>query len=192
LLSQDEARFSLIPTLRTTLGVTGHRPLVGNLDGQASLSLCGALNQVTGRLTTRLVERPQPPKKGRLSTRRYLQEAFAHPLRDMARAYPAAQFPRGVIVIDKAPGHQGAAITAVLADYPQLEWYPLPSYSPQLQMIERFWQVLRRRATHNRLFPTMAGLKQALRNSLSYYHTLKHRLLSVMQSKRNRTKSSTA
>jgi hypothetical protein len=53
-------------------------------------------------------------------------------------------------------------------------------------------QPIRRRATHHRLFPMMAGLKQALRNSLSYSHTLKHRLLSVMQSKRNRTKSSTA
>jgi hypothetical protein len=61
-----------------------------------------------------------------------------------------------------------------------------------LQVIERFWKVLRRRATHNRLFSTMAGLKQALRSSLSYYHTLKQRLLSVIQSKRNRTKLSTA
>src|SRR5262249_61965643 len=52
LLSQDEARFSLIPTLRTTLGVKGHRPLVGNLDGHDVLYVFGALNLVTGRLTT--------------------------------------------------------------------------------------------------------------------------------------------
>jgi hypothetical protein len=32
LLSQDEARFPLVPTLRTTLGVKGHRPLVGTWD----------------------------------------------------------------------------------------------------------------------------------------------------------------
>src|SRR5262245_49692810 len=66
LLSQDEARFSRIPTVRTTLGVKGHRPLVGTLDCQASLSLFGALNLVTGQLITRLVERPRPPKQGRL------------------------------------------------------------------------------------------------------------------------------
>jgi hypothetical protein len=138
------------------------------------------------------VEYPQPTKQGRLSKRRYLQEAFAHHLRDIARAYPVAQFPRVVVVIDNASWHKGAAITAVLAEYPQLELYPLPSYSPQLQVIERFWKVLRRRATHNRLFLTMAGLKRALCSNLSYYHTLKQRLLSVMQSKRNQTKLSTA
>jgi transposase len=192
LLSQDEARFSLIPTLRTTLGVKGHRPLVGNLDCHEFLYLFGALNLVTGQLTTRMVERPPSAKKIRVSKPRYLQAGVARHLRDIARAYPAAQYPRVVIVIDKAPWHRGAVIQAVLAECPHLECYLLPSYSPQLQVIERFWKVLRRRATHNRLFPALAQLKHALRSSLSYYHTLKHRVLSVIQSKRNRTKLSTA
>jgi transposase len=59
LRSQDEARFSLIPTLRTTLGLKGHRPLVGHLDGHDLVYVFGALTMVTGRLTTRLVERGQ-------------------------------------------------------------------------------------------------------------------------------------
>ena len=46
--------------------------------------------------------------------------------------------------------------------------------------------------THHRLFTTIAQLKSALRNSLSYYHTLKHRVLSLIQSPRNRTKSAIA
>jgi transposase len=191
LLSQDEARFSLIPTLRTTLGVKGHRPLVGNLDGHDVLYVFGALNLVTGRLTTCIVERPRPATPTR-SKPRYLQEAFARHWRDIARVYPAEQYPRVVVVIDKASWHRGALITAVLEAFPHLELYPLPSYSPQLQVIERFWKVLRRRATHNRLFPTMAQLKQTVRNSLCYYQTLKHRVLSVIQSARKRTKSSAA
>ncbi len=121
-----------------------------------------------------------------------MQEAFARHLRDIARLYPAAHYPRVVLVIDKASWHRGACITAVLAACPHLELYPLPSYSPKLQVIERFWKVLRRRATHNRLFLTMAQLKQALRNSLCYYQTLKHRVLSVIQSLRKRSKSSAA
>jgi hypothetical protein len=44
-------------------------------------------------------------------------------------------------------------------------------------VIERFWKVLRRRATHNRLFPTLAQLKRTLRNNLCYYQTLKQRVL---------------
>jgi transposase len=188
LLSQDEARFAMIPTLRTTLGVKGHRPLVGNLDCHDVLYVFGALNLVTGRLTTCLVERPRTTR----SKQRYLQAAFARHLRDIARAYPAEQFPRVVVVIDKASWHRGALVTAVLETFPHLELYPLPSYSPKLQVIERFWKVLRRRATHNRLFLTMAQLKQTVRNSLCYYQTLKHRVLSIIQSARKRTKATAA
>ena len=38
--------------------------------------------------------------------------------------------------------------------------------SPQLIPVERFWKKLRRRATHNRLFDTLADLKASLRASL--------------------------
>ena len=82
MLSQDEARFSLIPTLRTTLGVKGHRPLVGNLDCHDVLYIFGALNLVTGQLTTRMVERPRIPTR---ATQRYVQAAFARHVRDIAR-----------------------------------------------------------------------------------------------------------
>jgi hypothetical protein len=34
LLSQDEARFPLVPTLRATLGVKGYRPRVGTWDNK--------------------------------------------------------------------------------------------------------------------------------------------------------------
>jgi transposase len=179
----------MIPTLRTTLGVKGHRPVVGNLDCHDVLYVFGALNLVTGQLTTRIVERPRIPTR---SKQRYLQAAFAHHLRDLARAYPATQYPRVVGVIDKAAWHRGAFVTAVLRACPHLELYPLPSYSPQLQVIERFWKVLRRRATHNRLFPTLAQLKRTIRHNLCYYQPLKHRILSIIQSSRKRTKSSAA
>jgi transposase len=192
LLSQDAARFSLLPTLRTTLGIKGHRPVVGNLDGHEYLYLFGALNLLSGRLTTRLVERPTKSKRHRAAKYRYLQEAFARHLRDLARAYPAERHGRVVIVVDKASWHKGALIKQVLADHPHLERYPLPSYSPKLQVIERFWKLLRRRATHNRLFETMAKLKQALRSSVCYYQTLTHRLLTLIASRRKRTKSSAA
>jgi transposase len=188
LLSQDEARFSLVPTLRTTLGVKGHRPLVGNLDCHDSLYVFGALNLVSGRLTSRLVVRPRKRQRPAVSKHRYLQAGFATHLRAIARAYPAIDHPRVVVVIDQAPWHRGTLINEVLAAYRPLEVYPLPSYSPQLQVIERFWKVLRRRATHNRLFPTMAGLTQSLRNNLCYYQTLKQRVLSLIQSSKKRTK----
>jgi hypothetical protein len=194
LLSQDEARFSMIPTLRTTLGLKGQRPVVGNLDGHERVYVCGALNLVTGRLTTRLVEHSHAhsPRATALPRQRHMQAAFARHLKDIGRAYPAAQYPQVVLVIDNASWHRGGLITEVLNQLPQLRLYRLPSYSPQLQVIERFWKVLRRRATHNRLFPSPAGLKQALRHSLCYYQTLKHRVLSLIQSPKKRTQLSAA
>ncbi|HEY7490754.1 MAG TPA: transposase [Candidatus Tectomicrobia bacterium] len=106
----------------------------------------------------------------------------------MARAYPAERPGRVVIVVDKALWYTGVLSTQVLADHPPLERYPLPSYSPKLPVIERFWKLLRRRATHNWLLETMAQLTQALRNSLCSYQTLKHRLLTLIASGRKRDK----
>ena len=115
---------------------------------------------VTGQLTTRLLEQPAR-SKARLgqSKQQRLQVAFAEHLRDIARAYPARQYPEVVITIDNAPWHRGALMEQVLAVHPQLRVKRLPSYSPQRNVIERFWRVLRRRATHNRLFAHMAAVR---------------------------------
>ena len=107
-----------------------------------------------------------------------MQGGFARHLRDIARAYPAAHYPSVVLVIDHAPWHRGARIAQALNARSHLEFYRLPSDSLELQSIERFWRGLRRRAAHNRLFLTLARLKHALRNSLCYDYTLKHRVLS--------------
>ena len=72
----------------------------------------------------------------------------AEHLRQIAARYPAVKYPRVVLVIDNAPWHAGEPIRRALADNPHLELKRLPSYSPQLNVIERFWKVLRRRATH--------------------------------------------
>lgn len=193
LLSQDEARFPLVPTLRATLGVKGFRPLVGTWDNKDLVYCFAALNLVSGRLTTRLVDSPAraTAKTGKSKTRR-LQEAFARHLRDIGQAYPAEQCREVIVVIDKAPWHRGALITETLRAYPHLRLYPLPSYSPQLNTIERLWRVLRRRATHNRLFESPAELRAALRASLCYYQTLKHKVLSLIQRPRKVAKLAAA
>lgn len=189
LLSQDEARFPLVPTLRTTLGVKGHRPTVGTWDNKDQVYCVAALNVVTGQLTTRLLEQPARSKaKTGLSKQQRLQVAFAAPLRDVARAYPARQYPEVVITIDNAPWHRGALMEQVLAAHPHLRLKRLPSYSPQLNVIERFWRVLRRRATHNRLFVSMAELRATLRNNICYFQTMRQKVLSLMESPRKAKK----
>ena len=189
LLSQDEARFPLVPTLRATLGVKGYRPIGGTGDNKDQVYCLAALNVVTGQLTTRLLEQPARSKaKTGLSQQQRLQGAFAAHLRDIAWAYPASQYPEVVITIDHAPWHRGTLMPQVLAAYPHLRVKRLPSDSPQLNVIERFWRVLRRRATHNRLFANMAAVRVTLRNNICYFQTMRQKVLSLIESPRKMKK----
>jgi hypothetical protein len=181
LLSQDEARFPMVPTLGRTLGVKGHRPIVGTRDCKDLVYVFAVVNVVTAALHANLVESPKGATKrtGKSKTRR-LQEAFAAHLRHVGRVYPRGEHGRVVLLIDNAPWHAGKVVDEALADNPHLELKRLPSYSPQLNVVERFWRPLRRRATHNRLFDTMADLKRSLRASLCYYQTVRGRIRSLV------------
>lgn len=171
----------MVPTLAATLGVKGHRPTVGTRDCKDLLYVFAVVNLVTAAVhATTLESRKNARKKTGLSKTRRMQEAFASHLRHVGRVYPRERHGRVVLVIDNAPWHRGKPIDAALAEHPHLEFYRLPSYSPQLNPIERFWKKLRRRATHNRLFDTLADLKTTLRASLGYFQTVRHKVKSII------------
>lgn len=177
LLSQDEARLPLVPTLAATLGVKGHRPEVGTRDNKGLLYVFAVMCLTTGALHATTLECSGRKKKpGEPSKNRRMQLAFATHLRHVGRVYPRERHKRVVLVIDNAPWHRGQSVNEALADNPHLEFYRLPSYSPKLNPIERFWKVLRRRATHNRLFETLGDLKHSVRNSLRYFQTVRSRV----------------
>jgi hypothetical protein len=182
LLSQDEARLQMVPTLATTLGVKGHRPVVGTRDDKDVLFVFAVLNAVSGLLhtTTRASIRSENRRTGESKSRR-MQRAFAAHLRHVGRVYPRAERRRVVLIIDNAPWHAGEPVRQALAENPHLELYRLPSYSPCLNVVERFWKKLRRRATHNRLFDTIADLKRSVRNSLRYYQTVREKVRSLIR-----------
>ena len=177
----------MVPTLAATLGVKGHRPLVGTRDCKDLLYVLAVVNLVSAAVHANTLESPKDAKKktGKSKNRR-MQEAFAAHLRHVGRVYPREKHPRVVLVIDNAPWHRGRPIDAALRDNPHLEFKRLPSYSPQLNPIERLWKKLRRRATHNRLFDTLADLKASLRASLSYFQTMRHKVRSILQGRPRR------
>ncbi len=194
LLSQDEGRFPMVPTLGATLGVKGHRPTAGTRDCKDLLSVFAVVNLLSAAVDSNTLESPKDVKKktGKSKTR-LLQEAFADHLRHVGRAYPVEQYPEVVLLIDNAPWHAGKPVDEALRDNPHLRFKRLPSYSPQLNPIERLWKALRRRATHNRLFDTLADLKKSVRASLSYFQTMRGRVQTLLKGKRkkraNRTES---
>jgi transposase len=186
-LSQDEARFPMVPTLGPTLGVKGHRPTAATRDCKDLLYVFAVVNLLSAALHTNTPESPKDATKktGQSKTRR-LQEAFAEHLRHVGRVYPAHKYAEVVLLIDNAPWHAGKPVQQALADNLHLRFKRLPSYSPQLNPIERFWKKLRRRASHNRLFDTLADLKKSIRASLSYFQTMRHRVKTLLEKRRPR------
>jgi transposase len=172
----------MVPTLQATLGVKGHRPVVGTFDCKDLLYVFAVVNLISGALHSNTLESPKDAKKktGKSKTRR-MQEAFAGHLRHVARVYPKDKYPEVVILIDNAPWHRGKPIDAALAENPHLKFKRLPAYSPQLNPIERLWKKLRRRATHNRLFDSLADLKKSIRASLCYFQTMRHKVQSLLE-----------
>jgi transposase len=192
-LSQDEARFPLVPTLAATLGVKGHRPAAPTRDNKDLLYVFAVVNLLSAAVHGNTLESPKDAKKqtGKSKSRR-MQEGFAAHRRHVGRVYPPQRHKEVVLLIDNAPWHAGKPVDEALAENPHLKLKRLPSYSPHLNPIERLWKALRRRATHNRYFDTLADLKKSLRASLSYFQTMRGRVKTLLQSKRkqaNRTAS---
>mgnify|MGYP002779016809 CR=1 FL=1 len=182
LLSQDEARFRMVPSLRAALGVKGHRVEVGTRDCQDAVSVFGVLDVVTGAVhATTQESRQWGNRKGGVSKTGRMQRAFARHLRHVARMYPRERHRRVVLITDNAPWHRGAVVDEARRSCPHLELYRLPSYSPRLNVIERFWKALRWRAAHNRLFDTLADLKRAVRDGLRYFQTVRSPVRSLIR-----------
>jgi transposase len=183
----------MVPTLAATLGVKGHRPLVPTRDNKDLLYVFAVVNLVSAALHANTLESPKDAKKktGKSKTRR-MQEAFAAHLRHVGKLYPGDKHKEVVLLIDNAPWHRGKPIDEALADNPQLKFKRLPAYSPQLNPIERFWKVLRRRATHNRLFDALGDLKRSVRANLSYFQTVRERVKTLLRSRRKQKANQTA
>jgi hypothetical protein len=174
----------MIPTLSATLGVKGRRPVVGTWDGKHLPYVFAVVDPTTAAVHANLPDSPKDAEtKTGLGKTRRMRAGFAAHLRHVGRMYPAAESERVVVVIDDAPWRAGESVRAAPAENPHPESKRLPSYSPQLDPIERFWRVLRRRATHNRPFDTLADLRKSLRSSRSYFRTVRDRVRSLLSRK---------
>lgn len=77
---------------------------------------------------------------------------------------------RVVIITDNAKYHHAK----LHADWrvkqePEFVLSYFPPYSPDLNPIERVWKLTRRLCLHNRYFPTLAGVVQAVEGQLQYW-----------------------
>ncbi len=67
------------------------------------------------------------------------------------------------VVVDNYRIHFAKPVLSLLTTHSdRLELVTLPTYSPQLNPVERFWKHLRRKVTHNAFFQTIDRLLDAV------------------------------
>src|SRR5262245_17709104 len=105
---------------------------------------------------------------------------------------PRAGWPLRIVESDTASGlvrgarRPGFRLPSVLQLLPDSVRTNLDGHSPAMSSgprgsdrfprAERFWRVLRRRATHNRLFDRLADLRRPVRNRLCHFQTVRGRV----------------
>ena len=93
-------------------------------------------------------------------------EAF---LRELGEAYPEDHL---VVVMDNAPSHRSGEIALP----ENMSLLKLPSYSPELNPVQR-WFLEFRRSLSNRMFKSVEALQQALTKVLEPYYWAQPALL---------------
>src|SRR5439155_7313381 len=100
---------------------------------------------------------------GRLFYRGQTERFTADRYCDFLASVLAATTGRIILIQDGARYHTAAKTQAfIAAQSARLTVYQLPSYSPDYNPIEHLWRNVKRAKTHNRYFPTFAGLVQAV------------------------------
>jgi transposase len=125
--AEDETHLHLLPHVRSSWTLRGHRPKVTTPGTNRSVTVYGALNLISGRWFHRF---------GRRSAAEFT--AFLHLLTD---AYPRA--PKIVVICDNDSIHHAKAVTAHLADHPRLLLLYGARYSPHDNPVERIWAALK-------------------------------------------------
>jgi transposase len=98
----------------------------------------------------------------------FSQETF----RAFLAAFRAATDGYLILIIDGAPYHKGEAVTDFVREpRHEMELYPLPAYSPELNPQEHVWKVFRRQHTHNRCF---TSTNETLMAARSGFRSLQH------------------
>lgn len=148
---QDEVHFQRHSTLTRMWSFKGQQPRVLSASTREKVGYFGALNLKTGRLLTQ-------------EAATFNSETFGDFVHYLLRHTRAKLY----LILDNAPWHRARALKEFFLQHPQrLERIFLPSYSPELNPIERVWRITRRQVTHNRYFSSTDDLRIALNHQFA-------------------------
>lgn len=68
------------------------------------------------------------------------------------------------IICDNGRANKNKALASYLSQTPKIKIHYLPAYSPNLNVIERLWKVMRERVSYNKYYATFAEFSTAVRH----------------------------
>jgi transposase len=116
----------------------------------------------------------------RLSKDNINGQQFVNLLRLLRSSHPETT--RFILYLDNARYYHCDVVKDWLARHPEFHLEPLPAYSPNLNLIERLWKFLRKKA-FTRWHPTFEAMEQAVSNVLDHLEDYRSELISLMTEK---------
>ena len=104
-------------------------------------------------------------------------EQFVNLLRLLRAMHPETE--RFVLYLDRAKYYGAPVVKAWLRRHPEFELEPLPTYSPNLNLIERLWKFVRKEAL-SRWHPTFAAMQEAVSGVLDHLEKYRVELATLM------------
>src|SRR5436190_14194386 len=104
-------------------------------------------------------------------------EQFVNLLRLLRATHPETE--RFVLYLDRARYYGSPVVKAWLRRHPEFHLEPLPKYSPNLNLIERLWKFLRRRAL-GQWHPTFAAMQVAVSEVLDHLENYREELSTLL------------
>ena len=84
------------------------------------------------------------------------------------QAYPLAS--KILMIVDNAPYHFAPEVKTYLKTS-RVQLVPLPSYSPNLNLIERLWKFFKKKVLYNQYYKNLADFRQAC---ISFFRNIDH------------------
>lgn len=154
LLFGDEASFAQWGSLSYTWAPIGEQPIVKTSGKRKAYKVFGLIEFFSGRLFYQGID-------GRFNKESYI--AF---LTEVLKQTTQPLF----LVQDNASYHRAQAVKAFFREHTaRIHVVNLPSYSPDYNPIEFLWRSVKRRATHNRYFPTFGVLIDTVEEAMAFF-----------------------
>jgi len=150
-----------------TKGMKGTVKVPSNT-GRKRISVLGAINAITGDCITMMTEHNCD------------QEMIIATLHEVRKAYPDNK--EIVMILDNA-SYNHAHKTCDHADLLGIRFMFLPTYSPNLNLIERLWKLLKKVVVKNTYYATFGEFKNAIKSFFENIRIYKNTISKILNHK---------